>query len=84
MEDPKFSKPVLQYAAGCWNHGRHQAFREAIDSVRAYFYQATGENMGAAEDLIAGLEQLTLRGLYNLETGELADKSLPYRPNWYK
>ena len=84
MDDPKFSEPVLRYAATAWNTSRHAAFRDAIDSVRNYFYQSMGNDLSIAEDLAAGLQQVALRGLYDLESGDLADKSLPYRPNWYK
>lgn len=84
MDDPKFSEPVLKYAATAWNTSRHAAFREAIDSVRAYFNRVDGEMWILSEEIVSGLEQVALRGLYDLESGDLADKSLPYRPNWYK
>ena len=85
MEDPTYTSGALKYAAQKWNESRHAAFREAIDSIRAYYLGCSDESrLVDLEDLISGFEQVAVKGLYDLETGDLADQSLPYRPNWYK
>ena len=83
-KDINFSREALRYAGSKWNEARLDAFREATQSILAY-YEGCGDHvrLDEVDDIIHGLKLIAARGIYDLDTGEIADKTLPYRKNWY-